>query len=806
MTPDEFQDCLPYRLDAFQTEALAHLQSGTNVLVCAPTGAGKTIIAEFALTNAVTAGNRAFYTTPLKALSNQKFGELRERFGNNQVGLLTGDTTVNGDAPIIVMTTEVLRNMLYARAGKVADLACVVLDEIHFLSDPTRGPVWEEVLIHLSRECQILGLSATVANAEEFRSWIAHVHGPTKLVESTHRPVPLVHEFAVGVRNGTLIREPLFKGRAPNPQLLHDIQKLRSTRRARPPFRIELLEDLASKDQLPAIDFIFSRQGCDDAVRQCIDERFQLTNEAESAYALECFDQAVTSLGARDQIALGLDTVRSGFARGIAAHHAGQVPPIKEAIERAFATGAIKLVFATETLALGINMPARTVVLERLSRYTNAGHARLNSSEFIQIGGRAGRRGLDTLGRVVVCHSPWIEPLEVAQLAAAGPRPVESAFRPTYHMTANLIRHWDRQSAHAILERSFAAYRRERNRGTLERALEDAQAELANLLRDAESDNRLGAGSRSRVKEPVRSIAPGCVVLTPAGRRAVVVGEERDRFLAVDDTARLIRVRRNSTVLGVITLPHGYAPRKMGYRQRVASRVRAFQQDDAPPSAPRTGREVPRIDPRAQVLKSRIGHIMSMLDSEAPLREDFDRVLSCLEVRGCVDGWSLTSRGQQLADFTANRDLLIVESLEVMERAADAHELAALVSGLVYEARRDLLRPPIFPTAQLARNAEAILQIAHTINAAEISSGLPVSSLPDFGLAAAVYAWTSGSAFAEVIDEEFTSGGDFVRHLRQVLDVITQVAERSPALRGTSLEAIDLCDRGVVAASYSIGI
>lgn len=806
MTPEEFQLRLPYQLDAFQVEALRILADGSNLLVCAPTGAGKTIVAEYALARTRSNAKRSFYTTPLKALSNQKFGELRERFGAESVGLLTGDSSVNGDAPIIVMTTEVLRNMLYTRAGHIADLGCVVLDEIHFLSDPERGPVWEEVLIHLSRDCQILGLSATVANAEEFRNWIASVHGRTELVEHQERPVPLVHEYAVGVRNGSLIREPLFRGTAPNPQLLKDIQRLRSSRRARPPYRVDVLESLAESDQLPAIDFIFSRQGCDDAVRQCVDEQFQLSSAQESAFALECFESAVASLTAHDQVALGLDLVRAGFARGIAAHHAGQVPPLKEAIERAFAAGAIKLVFATETLALGINMPARTVVLERLSRYTNIGHARLNSSEFIQIGGRAGRRGLDPLGRVVICHSPWIEPEEVLQLAAARPRPVESAFRPTYHMAVHLVRHWDRVAAYDILQRSFAAFRRERNRATMQRALDECEAELNNALKDEGAPPRPQERDRRARTESLRA---GSVIFMPSGKRAVVIGEDRDRLLAVDESARLVRLRPTGSSIGFVSLPNGYAPRKMGYRQRVAAQARAFRSPaDARTSAQnaRSQRNEARTDSRVRVLTSRRDHLRSLVRSEAPLREDFDRVLRCLEQRGCTDGWSLTERGEQLAEFTANRDLLIVESLEPIAEVTDPHEFAAVVSGFVFEARRDLLRPPTFPTRRLAHVADRISVLADAIASTEKDCGLPLSSSPDFGMAAAVYQWTRGDAFSEVIDTEFMSGGDFVRHLRQVLDVLSQIADHVPTARAAAREATQLCDRGVVAASYAIGI
>ncbi len=801
MTPDHFFQRLPYSPDPFQIEAVQELADGNNVLVCAPTGAGKTVIARYGLHRALSSEARAFYTTPLKALSNQKFRELRAEFGDEMVGLLTGDVVMQGDAPIVVMTTEVLRNMLYARGGVIPNLACVVLDEVHFLADPQRGPVWEEVIVHLPPHTQLVGLSATIANARELADWISSVHGDTHLVESAERPVPLLHEYAVGVRHGDLYRAPLFRGNKPNHELLREMERLRISRRARPPRRIALLEDLAEEDQLPGIVFIFSRQGCDDAVRQCVDEQFQLTSREASEHAIALFDTAVQSLTSRDQHALGLAEVRRGFVRGIAAHHAGQVPPIKEAIEQGFADGALQLVFATETLALGINMPARTVVLERLSRYTSAGHARLSSSEFIQIGGRAGRRGLDTEGRVIVAHSPWVEPSAVVALASAGPQPVESAFRPTYHMTANLVRHWTRADAAATLERSFAAFHRERSRTQLEAALSLARRQLHEIPEVRPSSAASGRKHSER-------LGPGVVVRLDNDSVAVLVGEDRGRHLAIDQHARLIRLRDDMHTLGRIELPKGHAPRKMGYRQRVASRLRnaRFTEKQAPARAAAEERKTSIRDPKRRSLESRIAHLTHLLAAEAPLLEDFERVISLLTERSFIHQWSLTPIGNLLADTTANRDLVIVEATPLLERATDPADLASLISGLVYEARRESIHPATLHGTTASSLAESLAALGSDLNAHEEKAGLPLTEPPDFSMASAIQEWAHGASFSDVVDQEFTSGGDLVRHIRQVLDVLNQIRHFSPTLGTAARQAAIALDRGVVEASYLVGI
>jgi len=408
MTRDEFIAGLGFALDPFQVESFDALDAGQSVLVAAPTGSGKTLVAEYAIAKALAEGRKAFYTTPLKALSNQKFGDLVRRHGAHNVGLLTGDNSINGDAPVVVMTTEVLRNMIYASSPALRGLKYVVLDEVHYLQDAYRGPVWEEVIVHLAPEVRLVCLSATVSNAEELADWISTVRGHTEAVIEERRPVELRNLYLAGDRESERLHLlPVLVDGRPNAEAARlDASASRGYRRSRErggrrlytPRRVEVADRLDDEDMLPAIYFIFSRNACDDAVGQCLDAGVRLTSVEERDRIRALCEERTANLGDADLDVLGYDRWLAGMEAGVAAHHAGMVPPFKEAVEACFAAGLVKLVFATETLALGINMPARAVVVEKLSKFTGERHAFLTPGEYTQLTGRAGKRGIDDLG------------------------------------------------------------------------------------------------------------------------------------------------------------------------------------------------------------------------------------------------------------------------------------------------------------------------------------------------------------------------------------------------------------------------
>ena len=468
---NDFQDALGFRLDRFQRTACQDLLEDRSVLVAAPTGAGKTVVAQFAVALARHRGVRVFYTAPIKALSNQKYAEFVREFGADAVGLLTGDTSINRSAPIVVMTTEVLRNMLYS-GDDLQALGFVVLDEVHYLADRFRGPVWEEVIIHLPAHVRIVGLSATVSNTEVFGAWLREVRGQLDVVVTEHRPVPLHNHVLV---DGAIHR--LFRAGSttePDPDLLRAIRSLeqrggrgrgsqrggRGRPRPRVPrtSRLQILDRLASDSLLPAIFFIFSRNGCDEAVEQLLTHGIDLTTDEDKAVIEARLDDLVSQMPREDLGVLGFGTFSSGLLHGFAAHHAGMIPQFKELVEELFAGGYLRAVFATETLALGINMPARTVVLEKLVKFNGEAHVQITPGEYTQLTGRAGRRGIDTQGHAVVVWQQGLDVADIAALASKRTYALTSQFVPTYNMAANLLDRMDREASGRVLETSFAQF------------------------------------------------------------------------------------------------------------------------------------------------------------------------------------------------------------------------------------------------------------------------------------------------------------------------------------------------------------
>ena len=458
------------------------VDAGCSVLVSAPTGSGKTVVAEYAVARAIAQGGKAFFTTPLKALSNQKFGDLAARYGADRVGLLTGDVSHQPHAPVVVMTTEVLRNMLFARSSVLEGLAVVVLDEVHYLQDPYRGSVWEEVLVLTPRTVTFVCLSATVANAEDFGAWLTSVRGPTRVVVETHRPVTLQHHYAVSERGREgLSVVPLLKGDRPNPAgiALDERRRRNSRHRLRAPRRTEVAEYLADHGMLPAITFIFSRAACDDATQQCLRDGLRLTSSEERGRIREMTEAAVEGLSDDDLRTLGYGPWSAALEAGIAPHHAGLVPAFRQAVESCFSAGLLKVVFATETLALGINMPARTVVVERFAKFRGSETSPLTSGEYQQLTGRAGRRGIDTVGHAMILYSAATTFATVARIAAARPPDLRSSFHPTYNLAVNLVRRWSKGEAHDLLRSSYGQWQASKDSVSLPAQLDRRLAVLS---------------------------------------------------------------------------------------------------------------------------------------------------------------------------------------------------------------------------------------------------------------------------------------------------------------------------------------
>ncbi|CAN5248815.1 RNA helicase [soil metagenome] len=695
--PDElakFTAEMPFALDDFQRRGCEALENGHGVLVCAPTGAGKTVVGEFAVHLALAAGRKCFYTTPIKALSNQKHTDLVRRYGPERIGLLTGDVSINSDAPIVVMTTEVLRNMLYANSPALYGLSYVVMDEVHFLADRMRGAVWEEVILPLPEEVRLVSLSATVSNAEEFGGWIKTVRGDTTVIVDEHRPVPLWQHMLVGKRLFDLFdvdkhRPGSTQKVLVDPELVRHIAHRREAERLtdwqprgsrsrdrdrhrgrpafyRPPPRPDVIATLDREGLLPAITFVFSRAGCDAAVKQCLRGSLRLTTQEDRVRIAEIIGRRCGDLPDADLEVLGYYEWREGLLRGLAAHHAGMLPIFRHTVEELFTAGLVRAVFATETLALGINMPARTVVLEKLVKFNGEQHAALTPGEYTQLTGRAGRRGIDVEGHAVVVWAPDVEPAEVAGLASTRTFPLKSSFAPSYNMTINLVNQMGPAQARRLLEQSFAQYQADRSvvglvRGVErgERMLDDIAAELggrdapaleyvrlrAQITERERSQARTSRVQRRRaVADALSSLRRGDIISITGrhGGLAVVLEADADsdepRPLVLTEHRWAGRISSTdysagTARMGTMPLPKRVEHRQPRVRRDLASALRSAAAGLVVPAANRSrsqSADEPDIDPELLKLRAQMrmhpSHTDNDREAKARIAERYLRV------------------------------------------------------------------------------------------------------------------------------------------------------------------------------------
>ncbi|WP_404447291.1 DEAD/DEAH box helicase [Microbacterium marinum] len=788
-----------FGLDPFQIAGCHALEDGRSVLVAAPTGAGKTIVGEFAVHLAMGAPDeKAFYTTPMKALSNQKFRELQQVYGEQNVGLLTGDTNINGNARVVVMTTEVLRNMIYADSPALRGLRYVVMDEVHFLADRFRGAVWEEVIIHLPSSVRIVGLSATVSNAEEFGDWLDTVRGDTAVIVSETRPVPLEQHVLV---RGDLL--PLFDDRAgvATAQVNQELTRIRSVkgatyennrraaeyrgrsdREARRPHRggrrpvrpsnaqrieridrPQVVELLGRSNLLPAIFFIFSRAGCDAAVQQVRRSGVRLTSTAERDEIRRIIDERMSPLQDEDLGVLGYWEWRDNLERGVASHHAGLLPAFKEVVEELFQRKLVKVVFATETLALGINMPARTVVLEKLEKFNGEARVAITSGEYTQLTGRAGRRGIDVEGHAVVQWTEGLDPQAVAALASRRTYPLNSSFRPTYNMAVNLIDQFGRERAREVLESSFAQFQADRAVVGIARQVKDAEESLAGY-RKAMTCDRGDFAEYSGLRRELSDL---------------------EKLNRADKTApSRIRAQRQNEIQSV--------RRRM---QRHPCHTCPEREDHAR-WAERYWKLRRRTDKLRRDIETRTGTVARIFDRIVDVLAELDYVT--VDAAG---EHALTDAGRTMRRIYGERDLLVAESLRRgLWNDLDPAALAALACCIVYEPRRDETGEYGLPRGPFREALSRTQELWSRLDDLEQDHHLPGSEPLATGLARAMNSWARGATLDRVLDEAEMAAGDFVRWTKQTIDLLDQLSIVADApVASTARAALDAVRRGIVA-------
>ena len=764
----EFLLTFDFEFDPFQISACHAVEDGKGVLVAAPTGAGKTVVGEFAAYFALQAGKKCFYTTPIKALSNQKYSEFVAKFGEDRVGLLTGDTSINGEADILVMTTEVLRNMLYAGSNTLTNLGCVVMDEVHYLADKFRGAVWEEVLIHLMESVQVISLSATVSNAEEFGEWLGEVRGDTEVIVSEIRPIPLFQHVLIGSRLMDLFEQP---GRI-NPEILQrereairrsSLGRNRRGRFAEPSDRMsraDIIEKLQRENLLPAITFIFSRVGCDAAVKQCLHAGLRLTSPEERVEIRQTALRYTQNIAEEDLEVLGFEEWLTALERGIAAHHAGLLPSFKGAVEDLFQRGLVKAVFATETLALGINMPARTVVLEKLIKFNGEAHVPITPGEYTQLTGRAGRRGIDIEGNAVIQWSPTVDSASAAGLASTRTYPLRSSFSPTYNMAINLISRFGRETARRSLESSFAQFQADRAVVGLTRQIRKNEALIAELMKDAQCH----LGDFSEYARLRRSIKEVEVLLGRRDQRKTF--DNRQRGHMEGELSDLRKAMKAHSC-------HGCAERED--HARLAERAGRLTRENDGLTA--------RVENRTHVIA-----------------KTFDQICQVLNHLEYIDGEKPTTQGKILTKIYAESDLLLTESIRRgLLDDLNATELLSVVSCMIFESRSQENLAPKLPSQKVTSTLTEIISLWAALEKIENDFGVKTQREPDAGFCFISYKWASGNSLNSVLKGSDMSVGDFVRSTKQLVDLLNQIAGASEKLRPVCKDAVKRIDRGVVA-------
>lgn len=845
--------------DQFQLEAFHAIDKYHSVLVAAPTGSGKTLIAEFAIRKTLSQNNRIFYTTPIKALSNQKYREFRQIFGEESVGLLTGDRKVNPDARIVVMTTEILRNMLYADIEKLNAVNCVVMDEVHFLSDKHRGSVWEESFILLPKEIQIVCLSATVSNVEEFGDWLNDIRGNLDVVVSEQRPVPLIQMVALdGNLHDLLIHRDNKQEREINPTVSRINSRRRHNVRNRyvsfdPYERRKIIEQLDKAKQLPCIYFIFSRNGCNQAAAEFLINSSPFLTKDEQSFISDFVESRVANLSPLDLDALDYQTFIAQLKWGIATHHAGMIPLFKELVEELFQLGIIKVVFATETLSLGINMPAKTVVIESLRKFDGNSHVDLTAGEYTQLTGRAGRRGLDTVGYAVVPISETTSPTTIASLVGTRTYQLRSSFKPNYNMSVNLINKYGLARGKALLEKSFAQFQATKSLGGLVKRVGEIENSIINIESKYSPDSLKSAVSYLKLLDDFEDLKNIEMISRFSGKNAsegdlksgsvfYFLENPTEVFVVTDVNLKRQTVSTISemgfkkmywrnfaswpVVCDYLKIPKGFNPNDRKARAALLDQVpeiKSFNQikryskitlheldgriknHDFLTESNRS--ELEKVARKIlQLTKDRERLNQKIREKSESLSDAFENICLLLTDLGYLDNNSLvTNKGILLSGLYLDKDLLLAETIfkGILDNLS-LPDFGSVLSTFVLESRifTDIKQTSV-PSKSVKDALMQVESIFFDITSREKIYNLSLTQEIDGGFANAVYDWLTGVSIKSILEESQLSPGDFVRWIKQLIDLANQLSYvvDKTELRNLCRQLIHELSYGIVIAS-----
>ncbi|HYM51019.1 MAG TPA: DEAD/DEAH box helicase [Candidatus Limnocylindrales bacterium] len=786
-----FASTLPFSLDPFQIEAIDRLEHHQGVLVSAPTSSGKTVIADYAIFRALQTNTRAIYTTPLKALSNQKFHDYQRLHGEAQVGLVTGENTINPGAPVVVMTTEVLRNLIYEEPERLGRVSVVILDEVHYIDDFPRGAVWEEIIIQAPSHIKFVGLSATISNVREVAEWMSAQRGTIPTVEVHRRPVEL--RLWLGLRNefyplldqaGSLNRETLARTQAESSA----DTRLAQLRHAPENDLLGVVEALRRRDFLPAIYFIFSRRGCREALARCAAHGFDLTTAAEKAAIDAVVQRRLEAVEDRDEAALYLrllegDTLR----RGLAMHHAGLLPYLKEMVEELFQRGLVKVVFATETLSLGIHMPARAVVVSTFTKFDGQNFTQITSGELTQLMGRAGRRGIDPIGHGIVLKESEVEIGSIYEAAISIEMTVESKFAPTYNMALNLLRFHSPEEVDLLMERSFGQYQKQLAR----QEMHDRLAMLRQHYDDA---------SAIRYQHPNE----------PCTERTIA------SWLHAEDEMASLRVR-----IGRLKREHwahrrgrSRGARSRGLRSvstkavdQLKEQLRGWQhrQHELPcKTCPYLTEHIAHHQHLRSLQQQVRASEFEVQESQGEYRRRMRALRAVLEELGFVADATPTDKGLLACRIYGENSLVVTQAIEDgwLEELGPAELAAALVTVTAEDRNRDRPHPRQRPpTGAVALAMKRLRVIWYRFSAREKDHGEENLRPLSGDYVTFVYDWCSGTALSDLQPPQGVELGDAIKALKGLYSALRQiewaVADR-PALRHLVRQARESCERDLI--------